>query len=284
MVWAKREGMSPPPDFWADFLANVDVLFPGASLDQQVLNELYGLVVAEWQNGRQVNLIVRQLCSCDGNTVEPSEGAKRRLEKMRGLAKAPEGAAPGEIFGLEELREAGIQGKLAAKLALVDARLSSPRLKPAMRERYLHERADLVQAIQTARKQAYWVQSQAPDIYEIPQPPETETPIQSYKIEVLAGGGWAGNANRYSSEAEAAAAGADLISRWTAAQDYRVVPTTDLPTVGEVPKATKAKSPRQRKQKKPAMTGKPEAVTPDPNLGLDDDIADALIAELSRKA
>lgn len=297
MVWAKREGMSPPPDFWADFLANVDVLFPGASLDQQVLNELYGLVVAEWQNGRQVNLIVRQLCSCDGNTIEPSEGAKRRLEKIRGLAKAPEGAVSGEIFGLDELRAAGIQGKLSAKLALVDARLKSPRVKPAMRERYLRERADIVQAIQTARKQAYWVQKQPEDIYEIPQPPQTQSAIQSYKIEVLAGGGWAGNANRYSSEAEAAAAGADLISRWTAAQDYRVVPTTDLPNIGEAQKTPAPKSPRQRKQKKPAMSdrppkaqrsmsGKPEAVTPapDPNLGLDDDIADELIAELSRKA
>lgn len=287
MVWAKREGMAPPPDFWADFLANVDALFPGASLDERVLKDLYGLVVDEWRNGRQVNLIVRQLCACDGETVEPSEGAKRRLEKKRGLARAPEGSEPGEIFGVDELREAGILGKLNAKLALVDARLGNPRARPAMRERYIRERGEIVEAIQAARKQAYWTQNQ--DIYDIPQPPQTAVKILSYKIEVLAGGGWAGNANRYASEAEAAAAGSELLSRWTAAEDFRVVPSTDPPNVGEAPKkqkTTKAKTTKPRSKKRIDVVSEPVAVSTDPTLGvgLDDDIADSLIAELSKKA
>lgn len=284
MVWAKRDGVDPPPDFWADFLANVDALFPGAALDEQVIKDLYGLVVDEWRNGRQVNLIVRQLCACDGQTVEPSEGAKRRLEKRRGLAKAPEGAEPGEIFGLDELREAGLLGKLNAKLAMLDARLRNPRARPAMRERYLRERADLVSEIQATRKEAYW--TKGADVYEIPELPKKQSQTQSYAIEVLAGGGWAGNANRYSTEAEAAAAGRDLLSRWTAAEDFRVVPTTDPPNVGEAKKPTKTKAPKPRKAKKTAVASEPEATKADPSLGqgLDDDIADSLIAELSKKA
>lgn len=324
MVWAKRDGVAPPPDFWADFLANVDALFPGASLDERVLKDLYGLVVDEWRDGRQVNVIVRQLCACDGTTVEPSEGAKRRLQKKRGLAKAPEDAERGEIFGIDELREAGILGKLSAKLAVIDARLRNPRVRPAMRERYVRERGDLVQAIQTSRKQAYWTKGE--DIYQIPELPQhqkSEAPIRSYRIEVLAGGGWAGNAARYATESEAEAAGDNLLSRWTAAEDFRVVPSTDFPNVGEVvarptpkdghastydlhfeqpegpedhelpkrkqPKARKlpeAMSVRPRKQKKPVIASEPQGVKPDPNLaqGLDDDIADALIVELSRKA
>ena len=283
-MWAKRVGLNPPPDFWADFLANVDALFPGAELDAQVIKDLYGLVVDEWRNGRQVNLIVRQLCACDGRTVEPSEGAKRRLEKRRGLAKAPEGAEPGEVFGLDELREAGLLGKLNAKLAMLDARLRNPRARPAMRERYLRERGDLVSAIQATRKEAYWTKGE--DVYEIPELPEKQSPTRSYAMEVLAGGGWAGNANRYSTEAEAAAAGSDLLSRWTAAEDYRVVPSTDLPNVGETKQPAKTKATKPRKPKKVVVASEPEAVKTDPSLGqgLDDDIADELIAELSKKA
>lgn len=299
MVWAKRDGIYPPPDFWADFLANVDALFPGASLDHEVLRDLYALVVDEWRNGRQVNLIVRQLCACgDGNTIEPSEGAKRRLEKKCGLARAPEGAEPGEVFEIDELREAGVLGKLKAKLALVDARLGNPKARPGMRERYLHERAGIVQSIQEARAKAYWSAKPAQDIYEIP--PDLG-PIRSWRIEVLAGGGWAGNAMRYSTPEAAETAGKDLLSRWTAAQDVRVAPSSDLPNdeAAKSAKASKsskpAKTPKPPKQpsqpKQPTKSlpppTQPEQVkspSPDPSLGLDDDIADDLIATLAKRA
>jgi len=52
---------------------------------------------------------------------------------------------------------------------------------------------------------------------------------QSFKVEVLAHGGWSSNAQRYETEEQAKAAGESLFSRWTAVEKFRVVPSTDQP-------------------------------------------------------
>lgn len=175
-MWKSRIDQLPSPDFWADFLANVDVIFPGAKLDQQILEQLYELVIDEWRNGRQVNLIVRQLCSCDGQHVHPSEGAKRRLEKRRGIAKAPTNALPGTIFGVDELREAGIVGKLMAKLAMVDERLQDPKKREPAIRKLLEQRQGLLAEIEAAKASAYWHKHESP-------PPSPWTPVTEAKIE-----------------------------------------------------------------------------------------------------
>ncbi len=46
---------------------------------------------------------------------------------------------------------------------------------------------------------------------------------------MLAHGGWAGNAQRYETKEEALHAGLALSRRWTAVEDYRAVPSDDLP-------------------------------------------------------
>lgn len=155
-MWKKRMGESPSPAFWADFLANLNAIYPGAILEKKVLDELYGLVVDEWRNGRQVHVIIRQLCSCDdGVTVTPSKGAALRLEKHRGLARPPEAAQRGDVFGLDQLRDAGTVGRLAAKLSMVDARLrQNPR--SSKEAQLLQQRRDLEQQIEAARESAYW--------------------------------------------------------------------------------------------------------------------------------
>jgi hypothetical protein len=55
------------------------------------------------------------------------------------------------------------------------------------------------------------------------------TTNQSFKVEVLAHGGWSSNAQRYETEEQAKAAGESLFSRWTAVEKFRVVPSTDPP-------------------------------------------------------
>ena len=58
--------------------------------------------------------------------------------------------------------------------------------------------------------------------------------VRSYKVEINAHGGWSANQRRYATPEEADAAGKDLYSRWTAAEDYRVVPSSDPPNVEPV--------------------------------------------------
>ena len=58
--------------------------------------------------------------------------------------------------------------------------------------------------------------------------------VRSYKTEMKVHGGWSANQRRYATPEEADAAGKDLYSRWTAAEDYRVVPSSDPPNVEPV--------------------------------------------------
>lgn len=85
-----------------------------------------------------------------------------------------------------------------------------------------------------------WDSKQEVDLTGSPLPaPRTEPahPMtnQSFKYEVLAHGGWSSNAQRYETEEQARAAGKSLSSRWTAVEDYRVVPSTDPPNQTEPP-------------------------------------------------
>jgi len=65
--------------------------------------------------------------------------------------------------------------------------------------------------------------------FAIEQAPPSEVVPRSFKYEVLAHGGWAGNAQRYKTKEEALHAGLALSRRWTAVEDYRAVPSDDLP-------------------------------------------------------
>jgi len=79
--------------------------------------------------------------------------------------------------------------------------------------------------------------------------PVQQTTNQSFKVEVLAHGGWSSNAQRYETEEQAKAAGESLFSRWTAVEQYRVVPSTDPPN--------------QPKPETPAVPPPPSAPPPD---------------------
>ena len=118
-----RIGKEPSPGYWADFVATVEKVFPGATLDLKTLEELYGLVAEQWRNGVQSHLIARQLCTCDGKKVVPSPAAQAHLARQRGLARAPKGASPGTLFGPGQLRPPAQVSRLMNKLAQIEARI-----------------------------------------------------------------------------------------------------------------------------------------------------------------
>jgi len=63
---------------------------------------------------------------------------------------------------------------------------------------------------------------------------QPDAAVRSYKAEMFVHGGWSANQHRYATPDEADAAGKDLHSRWTAVEDYRVVPSSDPPNVEPV--------------------------------------------------
>ena len=119
----KRENQKLPANFWAKFLDITSRLFPNATFDREQLEDLYSMVLEEWQNGRQLHVIVREVCSCDGRKIFPSEGARQRIQRQRELARAPQDAQPGEVFGLEQLRDPGALARLKLRVAMLSARI-----------------------------------------------------------------------------------------------------------------------------------------------------------------
>lgn len=161
-MWKTREGMNPPPNFWADFLANVNVVFPSAVLSRDELDKIYKLVVEQWRDGVQLQLIVRQLCSCDdGATVKASPAAVQQLGRHRGVARAPIGAERGEVFTAAQLRDTRAIGDIVARLHLIEAKLraigSGQRAGKASAESLQAEKSALESQLAQAREKAFWL-------------------------------------------------------------------------------------------------------------------------------
>ena len=67
--------------------------------------------------------------------------------------------------------------------------------------------------------------SQQPERHQVPEA------VNSYKAEMKVGNAWSSNQRRYATAKEADEAGKDLYRRWTSAEDYRVVLSSDPPNV-----------------------------------------------------
>ena len=83
---------------------------------------------------------------------------------------------------------------------------------------------------------------------------QSQTKPHSFKFEVLAGGGWASNSQRYETPDQAQSAARELSSRWMAVEDWRVVPSDEPPNqqskivviqVGDKPPVTPVAPPTQ---------------------------------------
>ena len=159
-MWKSRADKKLPPRFWSDFLAMVNTIYPQATLDEPTKAELYQLVWEEWQNGVQNHQIVKQICSCEKNQVVPSEAARQRLTRHRGIARPPIGAAPGEVFGLESLRDSTPISRLMAKLAVLEARLDreyqKKKVDNLMVLQLKRDHEKLTTELAAARDAAYW--------------------------------------------------------------------------------------------------------------------------------
>jgi hypothetical protein len=138
----------------------VNTIYPQATLDEPTKAELYQLVWEEWQNGIQNHQIVKQICSCEKSQVVPSEAARQRLTRHRGIARPPIGAAPGEVFGLESLRDSTPISRLMAKLAVLEARLDreyqKKKVDNLMVLQLKRDHEKLTTELAAARDAAYW--------------------------------------------------------------------------------------------------------------------------------
>ena len=117
--WKSRIGIDPPVQFFADVIAYLNRAFPGASLDRDTIKQLRPYLVKQWRLGQNAPKAAASTCSCDGISIVPSPASQ--VDLPRRAALPPKGAALGEVFGLEDLREAGalpkarMQAEVAAR-------------------------------------------------------------------------------------------------------------------------------------------------------------------------
>ena len=103
-MWKSRADKLPPAQFFADLIAHLRNLYPGASLDEKLARAMRDIWVAEWRAGQSAQDTAKATCSCDGTTIVPSAGAGRDLGKR--LARPPKGVKRGDFVAPEDLREA----------------------------------------------------------------------------------------------------------------------------------------------------------------------------------
>lgn len=139
--WKSRVGVEPPLQFFADVIAYLNRAFPGASLDRAMLKQLRPYLVTQWRLGQNAPKAAAATCSCDGTSIVPSPASQVDLPKRAALP--PKGATPGSLFGLEDLREAGMLPK-----ARVQAEIAARQV-----EHYQTEMRRLAASLDSARAQ-----------------------------------------------------------------------------------------------------------------------------------
>lgn len=117
--WKSRMGVDPPAQFFADVIAYLNRAYPGAALDRAMLKQLRPYLIGQWRIGQNAPKAAAATCACDGTNIVPSPGSQ--IDLPRRAALAPKGASSADIFGLEDLREAGmlpkarVQAEIAAR-------------------------------------------------------------------------------------------------------------------------------------------------------------------------
>lgn len=103
MTWKSRADKLPPPSFFAMVVAHLQKAYPGALITREVMTALRPALTVAWQNGRNAEGAAQVTCSCDGKQIVPSPAMG--VQVPRGAVRAPKGAARGEVFGVEALRD-----------------------------------------------------------------------------------------------------------------------------------------------------------------------------------
>lgn len=107
------------PQQLTNLIAAIYQVYPGANLDPDSIAEIMPLIREELARGRSVGQVVRQLCSCDGKKVFPSEGARRRIGRVGKLAVS---AVTDRLPTKGELQEPATLLKLRQQLAKIKKR------------------------------------------------------------------------------------------------------------------------------------------------------------------
>lgn len=114
--WKSREGVDPPPQFFADAIAYLRRAYPGASLGREVILQLRPHLVGQWRIGQSGPKAAAATCSCDGTRITPSPASQVDLPRL--VARPPKGASRSDIFGVDDLREVGRLPKLRMQAAV----------------------------------------------------------------------------------------------------------------------------------------------------------------------
>jgi len=114
--WKSREGVEPPPQFFADAIAYLRRAYPGASLGREVILQLRPHLVGQWRIGQSGPKAAAATCSCDGTRITPSPASQVDLPRL--VARPPKGASRSDVFGVDDLREVGRLPKLRMQAAV----------------------------------------------------------------------------------------------------------------------------------------------------------------------
>lgn len=116
--WKSRIGVDPPAQFFAEVIAYLNRAYPAATLDRAMLKQLRPYLVGQWRIGQNASKAAAATCACDGASIVPSPGSQ--VDLPRRAALAPKGASRADIFGIEDLREAGMlpKARVQAEIAV----------------------------------------------------------------------------------------------------------------------------------------------------------------------
>lgn len=119
-VLQSRSDRDPPAKWIAELLAALHQRFPKADLGAKAVEGLYPSLRDQWRRGQTISEASLTLSSCDGKTLQAA-AQPGAVPKVR----APQGAKPGQLFGIEDLRNPARTARLIQKVAKLEAQLTS---------------------------------------------------------------------------------------------------------------------------------------------------------------
>ena len=102
-VLPSREGKEPSGNHYANLLAYLAEVYPGAKMDHEEALKLKPVWDALCRAGRTPEQTAQSTCTCDGKKIFASPAIEVRYS--RGLARAPLHAERGRLFPLSDARE-----------------------------------------------------------------------------------------------------------------------------------------------------------------------------------
>ena len=120
-----REGKYPPSEDLAKLIRHWNATWPAARISGDEMKQLYPYILQKWREGWTLAQIAQTACSCnDGRNISPSPAALRAIPARR-LSLPPVGAEPGQVFGLEDIRDGGSVTRLKLQADVAELKAKS---------------------------------------------------------------------------------------------------------------------------------------------------------------